>query len=251
MKDTSWGGVADWYGEHLEGSDTYHAKVIAPNLIRVVAPKQGVKILDLACGEGYFARMFKNNGADVIGTDIAESLIQKAKAISSDVEYHVANAENLGFAKDASFDTIVCALAIQNMEHLDKVFAECARVLKHDGRLVFVLNHPTFRIPKRSSWGWDDANKIQYRRMDAYLSMSREKIDMSPSQKGNGEHTWSFHRSLQDYSKALNRAGFAITKMEEWISHKQSEKGPRQEAEDRARKEIPLFLTVECRLLKA
>jgi hypothetical protein len=52
---------------------------------------------------------------------------------------------------------------------------------------------------------------------------------------------------MQDYMKALSSAGFAITRIEEWISHKKSEKGPRQEAEDRARKEFPLFLAIEAR----
>jgi hypothetical protein len=135
------------------------------------------------------------------------------------------------------------------MEHLEIVLKECVRVLTKEGRLIFVLNHPAFRIPKRSSWGWDDENKIQYRRLDGYLSQSREKIDMSPSKEGK-EVTWSFHRSIQDYMKALAAASFAVTKIEEWISHRKSETGPRSGAEDTARKEFPLFLTVECRQIK-
>jgi hypothetical protein len=49
--------------------------------------------------------------------------------------------------------------------------------------------------------------------------------------------------------KALSKHRFAITRIEEWISHKESEKGPRKEAEDRARKEFPLFLAIEVRRL--
>jgi len=109
--DTSWGEVADWYGEHLTGEDTYHAKVIAPNLLRIVGPEKGMRILDLACGEGYFARMFKTRGAAVIGTDIAASLIEKAKRQSPDIEYHVADAtKGLPFAEAESFDAVVCVL---------------------------------------------------------------------------------------------------------------------------------------------
>jgi hypothetical protein len=52
---------------------------------------------------------------------------------------------------------------------------------------------------------------------------------------------------MQDFFKALSKAGFAVTKLEEWISHKKSEKGPKQAAEDTARKEIPLFLMLEVR----
>jgi ubiquinone/menaquinone biosynthesis C-methylase UbiE len=253
-QNTSWGDVADWYGEHLAGDDTYHAKVIAPNLLRIVAPEKGLRVLDLACGEGYFARMFKSRGAEVVGTDIAASLIDKAKRQSPDISYHVADAtKGLAFAEAQSFDAVVCVLALQNMEKLEPVLKECARVLKPTGKFIFVLNHPAFRIPKHTEWGWDAEKKIQYRRVDAYLSGRREKIDMSPgkaNKQGSGDITWSFHRSLQDYMKALSGAGFAITKIEEWISHKKSEKGPRGEAEDTARKEFPLFLVVESRLMR-
>ena len=74
-KDTSWGGVADWYQEHLEGDDTYHAQVIAPNLMRLLAPKEGMRVLDLGCGEGYFSRLIHKSGANVVGADIAKPLI--------------------------------------------------------------------------------------------------------------------------------------------------------------------------------
>jgi len=243
-KSTSWGGVADWYEEHLKGDDTYHAKVIAPNLMRLLEPRQGMHVLDLACGEGYFARLIEKSGADVVGSDIAQELIAAAKKTSPNIEYHVAPAESLSFADDASFDAVVCVLALQNMESLAPVFKECARVLRENGQLLFVLNHPAFRIPKKTSWAWDDENKIQYRRVDGYLSSSRAPIDMAPG-SNSGPQTWSFHRSLQDHVKPLAAAGFAITRLEEWISHKKSEKGPRGDAEDISRKEFPLFLAIE------
>lgn len=246
--NTSWGSVADWYDEHLSGEDTYHAKVIAPNLVRM-AGGQGRRVLDIGCGEGYFTRLLKAGGAEVVGTDIAPELIAKAKKQSPDIVYHVASADALRFAKDRSFDVVTCVLALQNMEKLEAVVGEVARVLAVGGRFVFVLNHPAFRIPKRSSWGWDEGAKTQYRRLDAYLSASREKMDMNPGAAGAHDFTYSFHRSLQDHMKALASCGFAITRMEEWISHKKSEKGPRQEAEDRARKEFPLFLAIESKRL--
>ena len=59
--------------------------------------------------------------------------------------------------------------------------------------------------------------------------------------------TVSFHRPLQVYIKALTKAGFVVSRLEEWISHKKSGSGPRQAAEDTARKEIPLFLCIEAR----
>lgn len=244
-KDTSWGLIADWYGEHLEGEDTYHAKVIIPNLLRVLQVGQGMRVLDLACGEGFVTEKIAATGADVTGADISKELIEKAKARGGQVTYHAAPAENLSFTKDTSFDAVTCILALQNMESLEPVFREVARVLVPGGRFIFVLNHPVLRIPKRSSWGSDIEKEIQYRRLDGYYLPSREKMLAHPGDP-KSEHTWSFQRSLEEYFKALFKAGFTVTGFEEWISHKTSEKGPRQKAEDRARKEFPMFLMVEA-----
>ena len=245
-KTTSWGGVADWYGEHLEGGDTYHAQVVAPNIRRIVSAKHGMKILDIGCGEGYFTRLFAEDGALVEGADIAPELIAKARTQSPAITFHVSSAQELSFANDHSFDVVTCVLALQNIERIEAVFKEVSRVLTPKGRFVCVINHPTFRIPKHSSWGWDESNHSQYRRVDRYLSATKAEIDMHPGE-GSKDITYSFHRSIQDYSKAFAGAGFVITKIEEWISHRVSEKGPRKIEEDRVRKEFPLFMCIEVR----
>jgi len=247
-KDTSWEKVASWYEEHLGNEDTYHAKVILPNLTRILELSGNEKVLDLACGEGYFTRALKKSVSSITGADLSPSLIESAKSVSKDILYHVADATNLSFAKDKEFDVVISVLAIQNMENILAAFSECRRVLKDNGRFIFVLNHPVYRIPKASSWGYDEKEKAQYRRVDAYLTPSKVPIDMHPG-SSDKTFTYSFHRSLQDYMKALRSAGFAITRLEEWISHKKSEEGPRSVAEDKARREIPLFLAVETRIL--
>ena len=247
---TSWGKVADWYGDYLGSEDTYQAKVILPNLLRVLDLKKGERVLDLACGEGFFAREFAKTGTQVVGADIARELIEHAKKTGGDVEYHVAPATNLSFAKDSQFDVVVCVLALQNIEDLAGVCKEARRVLKAKGRFVIVLNHPAFRVLRRSSWGWDEEAGVQYRRIDGYLSAAKISVDMHPG-KGKSVQTISYHRSLQDFVKALRGAGLAVSQLEEWISHKESGKGPRQQGEDTARREIPLFVMLEARQILA
>lgn len=244
-KTISWGSVADWYHEYLSSGGTYHEKVILPNLARLLLPKKGERILDAACGEGFFSRAFAGSGAEIIGVDISSELIAIAKKLSPEGVFHAAPIDNLSFAKDKSFDKALCVLALQNIEEPSRALKEIARILKPGGILVIVLNHPCFRIPKRSSWGFDEKEKLQYRRLDGYLSESKAKIEIYPGKSARGEAssiTHSFHRPLQTYAKMLANSGFVIARIEEWDSHRESQKGPRAEAEDRARKEFPLFL---------
>jgi ubiquinone/menaquinone biosynthesis C-methylase UbiE len=246
-RDTSWQSQADWYDAMLsDPKGTYQNEVILPNLLRLAKIKKGEMVLDLACGQGFFSRAFNDAGAKVIGVDLSEKLIDLAKKNSpKEIEYRVLSADNLGFIKDGSIDLVVIVLAIQNIENISAVFKECNRVLKSSGKLMIVLNHPAFRIPQASDWLWDEKKKTQVRRVDKYLTESKIKITTNPGQK-ESEYSISFHRPLQLYFKALGNQGFAVTRLEEWISHKESEKGPRKEAEDRARKEFPLFLFLEA-----
>jgi len=250
-KKTSWGTVADWYDEMLLDSDSYQKQVIMPNIIRIINPKKGISIIDIACGQGYFSQTFAQNGAKVIGCDISKELIKIAKNNSikeKEIEYFVSSSDNLPFMNGESrkVDFAVMILALQNIENLSGTLSECARILKPNGRLVIVLNHPAFRIPKNSSWEWNEQK--QYRRIDAYMSDQQFKIDMTPSETDSSKKkfTVSFHRPLQVYFKALNKAGFAVSRLEEWISHKKSQAGPRSVEEDRLRKEIPMFICIEA-----
>lgn len=243
---TSWGNVAGWYDNLLKDKDSYQSQVILPNLLRLVSPKVGENIADIACGQGFFSKAFSDVGAKVIGADVSSELVNLAVKNVPKAEFKIAPADKLVFAKENSFDKAVIVLAIQNIENLNGVFLECSRILKNTGELFIVMNHPAFRIPKESAWGIDEEKSVQYRRIDKYISESRALIEMHPG-IDKRETTVSFHRPLQVYFKALEKAGFAVSRLEEWMSHKKSEAGPKKNIEDRARKEIPLFLFLQAK----
>jgi len=247
---TSWGEVAEWYSDLLEKEGgTYQKELILPNLIRLLNIKKGEMVLDLACGQGFFSREIYKLGAKVTGVDVSKELIGLAeklgKAENFKIDYKVSSADDLSFIKSNSIDKIIIILAIQNIENVAGVFKECQRVLKTNGKLFLVLNHPAFRIPKESSWEWDEKKKSQYRRIDQYLSESRIEIQMHPGDKPS-EKTVSFHRPLQYYFKLLGKNSLAVDRLEEWNSHKKSQPGPRAKAEDKIRKEIPIFMFLEA-----
>ena len=247
--ETSWGNVAHWYDELLQKDDTYQSEVILPNLLKLMNIKNSDNILDLACGQGFFARAFAKLTAKVTGVDISNELIKIAQEQNTqNISYKVSKANDLSFINSDSLDKISIILALQNIDNMSEVLKECNRVLKTKGKLYIVLNHPAFRIPKKSDWGYDEKNKIQYRRVEKYLSEIMINIDMNPGQKiaKYKQYTASFHRPLQSYIKSLNVSGFLVSGMEEWISNKKSQNGTRQNAEDVARKEIPMFMCIEA-----
>ncbi|MEO5646019.1 MAG: methyltransferase domain-containing protein [Candidatus Paceibacterota bacterium] len=245
---TDWNNVAQWYDNYLEGDDTYQAAVIAPNIMRLIDPKKGKRILDVACGQGYFARLCAEKGAEVVGVDQSAVLVEKAKTQAGDKElYFVGNAETLEAYKLETFDTVFMVLALENIKNITAVMEGIQQVTKQDGKVVFVLLHPSFRIPQHSDWGFDSKKTVQYRKVEKYLSEISIPIELSPFKGEKKTVTVTFHRSLQWYMKAFRNAGFAITNIEEWNSHKKSQAGPRQAAEDNARKEIPMFMAIELK----
>jgi ubiquinone/menaquinone biosynthesis C-methylase UbiE len=247
MTQTSWESVSDWYRDYVGSAGTYQADLILPNLLRVLSLKHGERVLDLGCGEGFFARAFHSAGARVSGIDASPSLIRDAKRNSpKGIDFRSGNAEQLPPALAGSYDTVVMVLSLQNMESYTDVLREARRVLNGQGRIVIVMSHPAFRIPDGSDWAFEDG--VQYRRISRYLSRGKKEIVMHPGTKRSATTT-TFHRSLQDYMKALRSAGFALTRLEEWVSPKTSEPGPRASAENRARAEIPLFLLLEACIL--
>ncbi|MEN9604881.1 MAG: hypothetical protein RJB39_566 [Candidatus Parcubacteria bacterium] len=258
QENTSWGSVASWYDEYLQAENTYQAKVISPNLLRVLKfedIKNGAHVLELGCGQGYFlhqvAEALKNKKVSLEGVDVSQELLDIAKKdIVDGIKLTRADAAKLSHLTDNSTDLIYSVLALQNMSDLDAVTKEIKRVLTPKGRLIAVLNHPTFRIPKQSDWHYSADRNAQGRVIYTYMSDKKFAIDMHPGLRAAGikkEETFSFHHPLQFYSKVLAKHGFCIAKIEEWLSHKESEEGPKKRAEDESRKEIPMFMMLEIR----
>jgi ubiquinone/menaquinone biosynthesis C-methylase UbiE len=248
-KSAAWDQAARWYdalvGDH--GSD-FQKDIIMPGATKLMKLKKGQRVLDLACGQGVFSRYLLAKGMQVDGLDTSEELLKLARTRSKpSIRFHVADACESGTFEESQFDAVACLLALQNMEEIGKVFENVARWLKPGGRFVMVVTHPCFRIPRQTHWGWDEEKKIEYRRVDRYATDLSIPI-ITPPLAGSKGHTTTYHRSLQTYFVALARAGLWVESLEEWASKKESQPGKRAKAENRARKEIPLFLSLCARL---
>lgn len=239
--------MSSWYDEHVgESGSEFHREVIIPGTLRLLAVAPGQNALDIACGQGVLCRSLHERSVKAIGVDAAQGLIDAARKRSDpSITYYTGDARDLSFIAADSMDAAACVLAIQNMHPIQPVFQSVARTLRVMGRLVVVLMHPCFRGVKETSWGWDDEKKVQYRRTDRYLTPRKSPIVTHPGQDAT-QYTWTFHKPLEAYAKALRGAGLLIDAIEEWTSHKTSDSGPRAPAENVARKEIPLFMAIRA-----
>ncbi len=246
---TSWESVSGWYSGYMgkEGGD-YQRDLVFPGAMHLLAPKKTGFYLDLACGQGAFTKQLALKCFKVDGLDAAPSLIDQAKRNApKNAKFTVDDATNFAhlFPQD-SLDGIVCNLAIQNIDPLGPVFSDASRILKPGGAFVLTMNHPAFRQPRQSGWGWDEERKLQYRRVDKYMSEYEMPIIMHPG-SDQSEKTYSYHRPISIYINELAKFGFIVEALEEWVSTKVSDSGPRAKAENTARKEIPMFLGIRAR----
>jgi ubiquinone/menaquinone biosynthesis C-methylase UbiE len=246
-KTTDWGDVASWYDKLVgESGSEFHREVVLPGVLRMLALKPNEDALDVACGQGVLCRILNERGVRVTGIDAAAELIKAARERGpAEIAYRVGDARELQHLPADRFNAASCVLAIQNIHPIQPVFAGVSRVLRIGGRLVIVMMHPCFRGAKESSWGWDDQQKVQYRRVDRYLLPRKTPIVTHPG-KSPDQYTWTFHKPIEAYVKALRNAGLLIDSIEEWPSHKTSTSGPRAAAENTARKEIPMFLAIRA-----
>jgi SAM-dependent methyltransferase len=102
----------------------------------------GMRVLDVACGEGYGSALLARHASRVVGADISPDAIGHARARYADVpnvEFAAADCAALPFA-DASFDAVVSFETIEHIRAQEDFLDEVRRVLRPGG--LFVLSSP-------------------------------------------------------------------------------------------------------------
>lgn len=244
---TAWDDQADWYdrrqGQH---GDDFHRDLVLPAVLRQLACRGGERVLDVGCGTGLLGRHLAPLGIDVLGIDASPAMVERATERAGPHEtYRVGDAHDLVTATDGvRFDHAACVLVLQDLDPLDHALAGMAACVTPGGRLVAVITHPAFRMPRRHQWGWDENQQVMYRRLDGYLTAQEFGIRTHPGRDADDSSSRSFHRPLSAYLNALGAAGWAVLASEELCSHRRGSRGRRSAAEDRAHREIPVFLVL-------
>lgn len=247
---TTWDALASTWVENIRRSDEYHhTNIILPEVYRLLNPRKGDIILDVACGEGTVARHLTRCGAKVTGIDISKMLdhaIEKEKEERLGIEYHWLNAEELEKKfGEAVFDKAVCNMALMDIADYKTTLKQISHVLRNDGIFVFSITHPAFVFPScRGIRVPMDSERNEDR-----IRFIIDYFDERPAVMRN--FSWvpapflQFHRPISSYVNELVKQNFHIVEMSEpKVSEEVVRKYPREAYWDDERR--PEFLIVKA-----
>ena len=104
-------------------------------LVELLCPQAGERILDLGCGDGELAHAIARRGCHVQGADPSEAMVQAARARG--IEAVLMSAEEMDFEQE--FDAVFSNAALHWMKNADLVIANVYRALKPGGRFCAEL----------------------------------------------------------------------------------------------------------------
>lgn len=211
--------------------------------------QSGARVLDVACGAGNLSLPAARAGADVTGVDIADYLIEQARANADaeglKVQFDVGDAEDLSY-DDASFDVIVTMFGAMFAPRPEIVAAELKRVCRSGGKVamanwtpsgfigqMFKLTGkhvPPPNMPSPVLWGDETAVNERFKDGIADLKTIRRKIifnfPFSPIE--TVEYFRTYYGPTQMAFKALDESAQSALRrdLEElWTSHNRGADG--------------------------
>ncbi|HEY0757462.1 MAG TPA: class I SAM-dependent methyltransferase [Ktedonobacteraceae bacterium] len=147
----AWEQNAAFWDDKMSVEDNFRRILIHPASTRLLALQPGENVLEIACGNGIFARRMAASGAQIVATDFSERLLERARARTTehveDIEYCLVDAtreEQIVALGKQRFDAAVCHQGIMDIADIDPLMRGISQVLKPGGRFVFALSHPCF-----------------------------------------------------------------------------------------------------------
>jgi SAM-dependent methyltransferase len=174
-----------WRRERDDPAPFYErlAATTADQLERTYGPVDGLRLLDLGCGPGFYAAVFRARGADVVAVDNDASEVELARQVVPDALRADANDLPL---PDRSVDAVVCSNLLEHTPRAEPVIAEIERVLRPGGWAYISWTN------WYSPWGGHDMTPYQYLgpRLGPWLY---ERLNGPPRKNAYGRGLWAVH----------------------------------------------------------
>src|SRR5215469_1089558 len=146
-----WNQNATFWDDKMRDGNDFQRILVNPASERLLNLQPGATVLEIACGNGVFARHLARRGVRVIATDFSEQLLELARARTAEhadrIEYRLVDAtreDQIVALGQQRFDAAVCNMAIMDMTEIDPMMRGMRQVVKPGGRFVFSLTHPCF-----------------------------------------------------------------------------------------------------------
>ena len=214
-----WDRNAEFWDSRMGDGNRWHRELIAPNQERLLDLREGETVLDVACGNGNFARRMAELGAYVVAFDVSGKMVERAGAYRSagpgSIEYRVIDASD-GEAVRAlgrrRFDAAVCTMAMMDMAWISPMLSALGHVLKPGGRFVFSVMHPCFNsMATRFLLEESEREGVVQRDYSLRISEYIEPVrSTGNAMAGQPEPHYYFHRPISALFGACFDAGFVL-----------------------------------------
>jgi SAM-dependent methyltransferase len=204
-------GQTDWYETFARGEAHAAARDFA---IGLLGDGPGL-CLDLGTGTGLAVPALVRRGWSVIGTDISEDQLERARSqYGNAAEFVNADAHALPFGDDA-FDAVVSLFTHTDFDEPGKALREAHRVLRSGGRFVYVGVHPCFGSPFVARERAREIDGVVAVVLPGYATAGWRPIPPESGPEGVTVRVGINHRPLADFLNALIGSGFRLTEVHE------------------------------------
>jgi len=173
-----------------------------------ILPAPGRRTIEIGCGEGRVARDLAARGHRVAAVDTAHGLVRAARAADAVGAYVLATSAALPFA-DRCFDVAVAYNSLQVVDDMAGTVCEAGRVLEPGGYFCICIAHPATDLGHFTGDGTDARFSIR----QPYFDTVRVEDTVQLGALSMTFRGWTY--TLEQYSLALEQAGFRIEAMRE------------------------------------
>ena len=116
---------------------------------------QGRTALDFGCGTGRSTRFLQQLGFEVVGVDISEEMLARARALDPHGEYRLVPDGSVGALVANSYDLVLAAFTFDNVPTMEKkvtLFRSLRGLLKGQGRIVNLVSAPDIYLNEWASF---------------------------------------------------------------------------------------------------